>query len=698
MFSAELSAMNTPMAYPDARQDDQADSYHGTTVTDPYRWLEDPDTPESRAWIEAENALAFGFLEKIPVRERIAERLTTLWNYERYGSPSLQGGRYFYGKNDGLQNQSVLYVSESLDAKPRVLLDPNTLSADGTVALAGTAVSEDGKLMAYGLSAAGSDWTEWRVRSVDTGEDLSDHLKWIKFSGVSWAKDGSGFYYSRYDAPPEGEELQQANYYQKLFFHALGTEQSADVLIYERPDEKEWGFNGAVSEDGAYLIISVRQGTEPKNRLFYKSLTDPSAEVVELISELEARYRFLGNDGPVFYFQTNHDAPKSRVITIDTLNPAPAHWREIVPEAAETLEGVSLVGGKLIAEYLKDAATQVKVFALDGAFERIVDLPGIGSAGGFGGKRAQTETFYSFTSFTTPTTVYRYDVSTGTSTVYRQPQVAFTPGDYETSQVFYASKDGTQVPMFLTHKKGLTLDGQNPTYLYGYGGFDISLTPSFSPAQVVWMEMGGILAVPNLRGGGEYGAQWHEAGIKDKKQNVFDDFLAAAEWLIAGKYTSTPKLAIGGGSNGGLLVGACLTQRPDLFGACLPAVGVLDMLRFQKFTIGWAWTSDYGSADNPEDFPYLYAYSPLHNIHPGTSYPATLVTTGDHDDRVVPAHSFKFAAALQAAQSGPAPVLIRIETRAGHGAGKPTAKVIEEAADRWAFLTEVLGMGGVEQG
>ncbi len=687
---AELLGMNTPFTYPAARESDQTDTYHGTEVADPYRWLEDPDSEESRAWIEAENALSFGFLEKIPAREKIAERLTTLWNYERYGMPYLQGGRYFYGKNDGLQNQSVLYVAETLDTVPRVLLDPNTLSADGTVALAGTATSEDGKWFAYGLSAAGSDWTEWHVRNVDTGEDTEDLVRWVKFSGASWAKDASGFYYSRYDAPPEGEELQQANYFQKLYFHTLGTDQAEDVLVYERPDQKEWGFNGSVSEDGAFLIIGVRQGTDPKNRLFYKSLTEPNAQVIELIPDLEAQYRFLGNDGPVFWLRTNLDAPKNRVIALDTRNPGKEHWMEVIPEAADLLESVSLVGEKFIAEYLHDAATEIKVFALDGTFERTVDLPGIGSAGGFGGKRAQTETFYSFTSFTTPTSIYRYDVRAGESTLYRRPEVAFSPDDYETTQIFYASKDGTQIPMFITHRKGLTLDGSNPTYLYGYGGFDISLTPSFSPAQIVWMEMGGILAVPNLRGGGEYGAEWHEAGIKDKKQNVFDDFIAAAEWLIAHGYTSTPKLAIGGGSNGGLLVGACLTQRPDLFGACLPAVGVLDMLRFQKFTIGWAWTSDYGSADNPEDFPYLYAYSPLHTLKPGTAYPATLITTGDHDDRVVPAHSFKFAAALQAAQSGPAPTLIRIETRAGHGAGKPTAKVIEEAADRWAFLVEVL--------
>ncbi len=687
------SGMNTPFDYPPARKSDQVDDYHGTMVADPYRWLEDPDSPESRTWIEAENALAFAFLEKIPARAALEKRLTTLWNYERFGTPYLQGGRYFYSKNDGLQNQSVLYVTESLGAEPRVLLDPNTLSGDGTVALSGTAISDDGKFLAYSLSAAGSDWTEWFVRDIDTGQDLADHLKWVKFSGASWAKDGSGFYYSRYDAPPEGEALSQANYFQKLYFHALGTDQSEDVLIYERPDQKEWGFNASVSEDGAYLIISVRQGTIPKNRLFYKSLTTPNAPVVELISELESRYSFLGNDGPVFWLRTDHAAPKCRVIRVDTQNPAPEHWREVIPESQETLESVNLVGERFVAQYLKDATTQIKVFALDGAFEREVALPGLGSAGGFGGKRAQTETFYSFDSFTTPPTIYRYDMTTGASTLYKQPQVDFAPGDYETFQVFYSSKDGTPIPMFLTHKKGLVLDGTHPTYLYGYGGFDVSLTPSFGVSQLVWLEMGGVLAIPNLRGGGEYGAAWHEAGIKEKKQNVFDDFLAAAEWLIVNKYTSTPKLAIGGGSNGGLLVGACLTQRPDLFGACLPAVGVLDMLRFQKFTIGWAWTSDYGSADSPEDFPYLYAYSPLHNLTPGTSYPATLITTGDHDDRVVPAHSFKFAAALQAAQSGPAPALIRIETRAGHGAGKPTAKIIEEAADRWAFLVEVLGMG-----
>lgn len=684
--------MSNIFEYPAAPLSEQTDNYHGTEVKDPYRSLEDPDTPETRAWVEAENALTFGFLEKIPARAALRARLTELWNYERYGMPSRKGERYFYGRNDGLQNQGVLYVSEGLDGTPRVLLDPNTLSEDGTVALAGYSISEDGTRMAYGLSQAGSDWTEWHVRNVDTGEDLADHLKWVKFSGASWAKDGSGFYYARYDAPPPGEELQQANYFQKLFFHAVSTAQDADVLVYERPDEKEWGFGGYVTEDGDYLIIGIRQGTESKNRVFYKPLTAPDAPVVELLNEFDAQYGFMGNDGPLFWFRTDKDAPRGRVIAVDTHSPDPAGWQTLIPEAAETLNGVGVVGEQFVANYLKDAATLIKFYTLNGEFVRDLGLPGLGSAGGFGGKRTDTETFYSYTSYTVPGTIYRYDVPTGVSTVYRQSNVAFDPAAYETTQVFCPSRDGTRIPLFLTHKKGLTLDGTNPTYLYGYGGFDVSLTPSFSPGQVVWLERGGILAVANLRGGGEYGQAWHEAGKKANKQNVFDDFIGCAEWLIAHKYTSTPKLAISGGSNGGLLVGACLIQRPDLFGACLPAVGVLDMLRFQKFTIGWAWTSDYGSSDNPEDFAYLYAYSPLHNIKPGTAYPPTLITTGDHDDRVVPAHSFKFAAALQAAQSGDAPLLIRIETRAGHGAGKPIAKVIEETADRWAFLVKVLGM------
>ncbi|MDZ7993946.1 MAG: prolyl oligopeptidase family serine peptidase [Nostoc sp. EfeVER01] len=678
------------LTYPTSHKSNQADNYHGTLVADPYRWLEDPDSEETRTWIEAQNKVTFGYLSEIPAREKIKQRLTKLWDYEKYGIPFKEGDRYFYFKNDGLQNQSVLYTLKTLDDQPQVLLDPNKLSEDGTVALSGLSISENGKLLAYGLSSSGSDWQEWKVRNVETGEDLQDHLKWIKFSGASWTHDHQGFFYSRYDEPNEKTRLEDVNYYQKLYYHQLGKPQSEDILIYHRPDQKEWGFSGGVTEDGRYLIISIWLGTDSKNLVFSKDLTNPNAEVVELINQFEADYSFIHNDDSVFYFRTDLNAPRGRVIAIDTKNPAPENWQEIIPQSAETLESVGILNNQFVADYLKDAHSQIKIFDLKGAFIREVELPGLGSAGGFGGKRYDTETFYSFTSFTIPGTIYRYDMVTGKSTIFRQPQVDFNPDDYETEQVFYHSKDGTKVPMFITHKKGIKLDGNNPTYLYAYGGFNASMTPGFSVSLLVWMEMGGVYAMPNIRGGGEYGEEWHQAGMKDKKQNVFDDFIGAAEWLIANKYTKTEKLAIAGGSNGGLLVGACITQRPDLFGAAIPAVGVMDMLRFHKFTIGWAWTSEYGSADNPEEFSVLYAYSPLHKIKPNTAYPATLITTADHDDRVVPAHSFKFAAALQEAHTGEAPTLIRIETKAGHGAGKPTAKIIEEAADKWAFLVRVL--------
>ncbi|MBI2841053.1 MAG: S9 family peptidase [Acidobacteria bacterium] len=691
----------TPV-YPPAPKADQVDDYHGSKVADPYRWLEDPDADQTRAWIDAENKVTFAYLAGIPAREGLRRRLTELWDYERFSVPFKRGSVYFYFKNDGLQNQDVLHVTNGIGGTPRILLDPNTLSADGTVALSGVVPSEDGKLLAYGISVSGSDWQEWKVRDVETGKDLSDHLKWVKFSDVSWTLDGKGFYYSRYDEPNEATRLQAVNYYQRLFYHRVGDPQTGDTLVYERPDQKEWGFGGSVTEDGRYLIIGVWHGTDPKSAVFYKDLTDPLSKVVELLKDWDASYNLIGNDGPIFWFRTDLNAPRGRVIAIDTQNPSRENWKEVIPEATETLQGVSVVGGRFIAEYLKDAHSQIKLFGLDGTFRREVTLPGIGSIGGFGGKRKDTETFYSFTSFTTPSSIYRYDISTGESTLYRSPKVKFNPGDFVTEQVFYSSKDGTRIPMFITHRKGLKLDGHNPIYLYGYGGFNISLTPEFRVANLVWMELGGVYAVPNLRGGGEYGEQWHLAGTKLHKQNVFDDFIAAAEWLIANRYTSTSRLAIGGGSNGGLLVGASITQRPDLFGGALAAVGVMDMLRFHKFTIGWGWTSDYGSSDNPDEFKALYAYSPLHNIKPGASYPPTLITTADHDDRVVPAHSFKFAATMQAAQSGPAPILIRIETKAGHGAGKPTTKLIEEVADRWGFLVRVLGMettmGGIRTG
>lgn len=680
------------LTYPTTATVDQVDVYHGIEVPDPYRWLEDPHSPESRAWIEAQNQVTFGYLDHLPGRERLQARLTELWNYERYGIPFKRGDRYFFYKNDGLQNQSVLYTLPTLDAEPQVLLDPNTLSADGTVALSSIAISENGAYLAYGLSASGSDWTEWQVRDIASGQDFDDHLRWVKFSGAAWTHDHQGWFYSRYDEPDETTKLEAVNYYQKLYYHRLGTPQSDDVLVYERPDQKEWGFSGGVTDDGRYLVISVWRGTDPRNLVFYKDLSSPKNPVVELISAFEAEFSYVGNEGSRFWFRTDLAAPKGRLIAIDLHHPNRPQWQEVIPETNDTLQDVSLLNHQFVVDYLRDARSQVQICDLQGQVLREVALPGIGSVGGFGGKREDTETFYSFTSFTTPTTIYRYDLTTGESQLYRQPQVNIDPADYTTTQVFYPSADGTQIPMFITHKRGLVLDGQNPTLLYGYGGFSISLTPSFSVSNLVWLELGGIYAVPNLRGGGEYGEDWHLAGTKLTKQTVFDDFMAAAQWLVDQGYTCRDRLAIMGGSNGGLLVGACMTQRPDLFAAALPAVGVMDMLRFNQFTIGWAWESDYGSPQDEAEFKALYAYSPLHNLQPGTAYPATLITTADHDDRVVPAHSFKFAAALQSAHQGEVPVLIRIETKAGHGAGKPTAKVIEEVRDRWTFLAANLGI------
>ena len=678
--------------YPPAPTSNQVDDYHGTHVSDPYRPLEDPDSAPTRAWIGAENKLTFGYLEQSPAREKIRARLKDLLNYERYSVPEKKGKRYFYSHNSGLQNQSVLYWMPSLDAEPRVLLDPNTLSADGTVAIGGMDISDDGELIAYSLATSGSDWHEWHVREVATGRDLPDLIKWSKFSGASFSKDGKGFFYSRYDEPKEQSMLRDANYYQKLYYHKLGTPQSADMLIYKRDDHKEWGFGGVVTEDGKYLVIFVSEGTDPKNRIYYKDLTKPDSPVIALLDEKDAVYNFIDNDGPVFWFVTNLHAPLSKVIAIDTRNPGREQWKTLIPESQETLLSAGVVDNKFVASYLKDAHSEVRIFGLDGKFLRAVEMPGIGTVGGFGGKRTDKESFYSYTSYSTPATIYRYDLERGTSTVFRTPVVKFNPEDYETKQVFYTSKDGTRVPMFITARKGAKLDGNNPTLLYGYGGFDISLTPAFSAGNLVWMEMGGVYVQANLRGGGEYGEPWHLAGTKLKKQNVFDDFIAAAEWLIANKYTQPAKLAISGRSNGGLLVGACMAQRPELYGAALPGVGVMDMLRFHKFTIGWAWTSDYGSSDDAAEFAAIYKYSPLHNLKAGTKYPATLIVTADHDDRVVPAHSFKFAATLQAAQAGDAPVLIRIETKAGHGAGKPISKAIEEITDEWSFLVKSLGM------
>jgi prolyl oligopeptidase len=673
-----------PIPYPQTRTQDLVEEIHGHRVADPYRWMEDLESDEIRAWIQNQNSLTNAYLESSPLKEKIQARMHELWDYERYSPPFKRGGRYFFTYNTGLLNQDIFYWMEDLDAEPQVLIDPNTLSEDGTVSLSGAAISRDGRLLAYGLSDAGSDWQTWYVRRVDDGQDLEDRIEWVKFSGASWDKNSTGFFYSRYDAP-QGDALKSANYDHKLYYHRLGTPQSEDRLIYARPDHPKWGFYGQVTEDGNYLIIYVSQGTAKENGVFYLDLEDSQGEVTGLLTDFDAAYELVWNDGTRFFFKTDRDAPLSRVIAIDIDHPHPSKWNEVIPEDTDKLEYADFIGGFFVCTYLHHAAHQVRYYTQDGTPDGELTLPGIGTVMGFSGQGDDPETFYKFSSFTTPGTVFHLDVLNRKETVFRSPDLAFDPADYVSKQVFFTSKDGTQVPLFITHRADLQIDGKVPTYLYGYGGFNIPLPVTFSVPNLVWMEMGGIYAQAHLRGGGEYGREWHEGGMKANKQNVFDDFIAAGEYLIHEGYTTSPYLVIGGRSNGGLLVGACLTQRPDLFGVCLPNVGVLDMLRFHKFTIGWAWTSDYGSPDDPDEFSTLLAYSPYHNIKNGAIYPPTMVLTGDHDDRVFPGHSFKFAAALQKAQAGEAPVLIRIETRAGHGAGKPTAKLIEEFSDMWTF-------------
>jgi len=686
------------MRYPPARHTDHVDDYHGTPVPDPFRWLEEVDTPDTRAWVQAENALTFDYLAAIPEREAIRRRLTALWDYPRFGTPFKKRGQYFFFHNDGLQNQPVLYRQQGLSDRRTVLLDPNQLSADGTVAISTLALSEDAHHLAYATALSGSDWNEIHVRDVATGRDLPDLIRWVKFSTIAWTHDHAGFFYSRYPAPKDDNPRLAVNRFHRLYYHRLGTAQEADELVYERPDQPDWGIGARVSEDGRYLVLSLWLGTDRRNRVYYIDLADPGhpalhADPVQLLDDFDAGYGFIANEGPEFYFRTDLDAPRGRLIAIDSERPARDAWREVIPQTADVLETLVLAHDTWVAAYLQDAHSRLRLFDRSGAPRGEIHLPGLGSAAELSVESARdTEMFFSFTSFLYPTTLFRYDFSAGACTTFQPPQVDFDPDHYITEQVFYTSKDGTRIPMFLTHRRGLPRDHSHPTYLYGYGGFDVSMTPSFSVSVLVWLEMGGIFAVPSLRGGGEYGETWHEAGMRTKKQNVIDDFIAAAEYLITEGYTATPKLAIGGGSNGGLLVGSAMTQRPDLFGAALPAVAVLDMLRYHRFTIGWAWVTEYGSADNAADFPTLYAYSPLHRIRPGTFYPSTLATTADHDDRVVPGHSFKFIAALQAAQASERPVLIRIETNAGHGDGKPTTKLIEEAADRWAFLVRELDL------
>lgn len=684
--TAEVSTLPS-LAYPAARTVDQVDDYFGTRVADPYRWMEDLDSPEIKQWIDQENQLTRSILDQFRDRDAMQRRLMDLINFERFSAPIVRGSRYFYWHNTGLQNQSVLFWMEGLSGEPKVLLDPNTLSADGTVAVIDLSISDDGSLAAYSIADAGSDWITWHMRDVGTGHDLPDLVAWSKFSSASWLKDGSGFFYQGYDRP-KGDALKEANYFHKIFFHKLGTPQNEDRLIFDRPDDKEIHVGAGVSHDGRYLLIYQTKGSSPNNQLTIRDLEDPEGATVTIAEAADAVYSVIDNDRTRFWIHTTFEAPNGCVVQVDLTNPARSQWKTIIPESAHKLDSVSMIDNTLIANYLADAQSMVMLHAVDGALLQQFELPSIGTASGFDGKRTDTETFYQFSNFTTPPTVYRVDMKTRQSSIFRQPKLNFDPAQFATKQVFYSSKDGTRVPMFLSYKKGLTLDGSNPTLLYGYGGFNISLKPEFSAGNLLWMEMGGIYAQPSLRGGGEYGEGWHEAGTRLKKQNVFDDFIAAAEWLVSNRYTSPSRLGISGGSNGGLLVAACELQRPDLFGAAIASVGVMDMLRFDKFTIGWAWKTDYGApSENQEEFRAILRYSPLHNIRTGVEYPPTLITTADHDDRVYPAHSFKFAAAMQAAQSGPNPILIRVETRAGHGSGMPLAKRVEIIVDQLTFLS-----------
>jgi prolyl oligopeptidase len=696
------------LSYPAARRGHVVDTYHGQMVGDPYRWLEDPDSPETRTWVDGQVALTTDWLNEIPRRKPIRERVEELWSYERFGIPYKRGNRYFFSHNSGKQDHSVLYTVDTLEGTPRVVLDPNELSKDGTISAPIKSVSEDGTMLAYGTSDGGSDWRTLHIRYIDSGRNMTETLHWVKFSSLTWTHDSNGFYYSRYPEP--ANPLEDVNENQKLYYHQIGTPQSKDRLVYERPDNPKMGFGTTINDAGDTLFLSISEGTDNKNRLYQRRLDDSTRSFTKLFDEGDAAYWFLGDKQvkdernllakafskkaaePTrrYWIYTNKDAPKGRVIAIDPA--APESWVEIIPESEHVLDDISLTGNRLIAKYLVDARYEVVVYDLNGKKLSTVPLPGIGSAWGFGGEASDSETFFAYSSFSTPTRIYRYDTISAQMDLWRAPEVDFDPEAFETKQVFTTSKDGTQVPIFIMHKKGLKLDGSNPTLLYAYGGFNISLTPSFSISRVVWMEQGGVYVVANLRGGGEYGEAWHKAGTQAHKQNVFDDFYGAAQWLIDNKYTSSSKLGIMGGSNGGLLVGAAITQRPELFGAAIPAVGVMDMLRYHKFTIGWAWADDYGTSADPAMFKVLHGYSPVHNVKEGTAYPPTMIVTADHDDRVVPAHSYKFAAELQHKQTGEHPALIRIETRAGHGGGMPVSMRMDQVADKWAFLVRALGM------
>ena len=681
------------LSYPVSKKIDHVDTYHGETVADPYRWLEDENSAETAAWVESQNRVTFGYLEKIPFRQKLVTRLEKLYNYPKYSAPSRRGEYYFFSKNDGLQNQSVLYVQKGLDGTPEVLIDPNKLSEDGTSRLGTFALSDDGKMAVYGISKGGSDWQDYYVMDIATKKTQSDHLEWVKVSGVAWA--GDGFFYSRYPAPEKGKELTSKNENHLVYFHKLGTPQSEDELVYEDKANPQRFHTVGTTDDERYAILTISERGKGKkgNAIFYRDLKSSDKTWKPIIADIgDDSYGVIDNVGEKFLIETDHKAPNSRIILFDPMNPAESNWKDIVPEKPEPLQGAGTAGGKLFVTYLKDVATRAYVYSFDGKLENEIQLPGLGSAGGFGGRPDDKSIFYTFTSFNFPPTIYKYDIATKKSTLFRAPEIpGFQATDYETKQVFYNSKDGTRVPMFLVYKKGLKLNGNNPTLLYGYGGFNVTNSPGFSSLRMALLEQGVIYASTNLRGGGEYGEKWHEAGTKLKKQNVFDDFIAAAEYLIGNKYTSSDKLAIQGGSNGGLLVGAVMNQRPELFKVAIPQVGVMDMLRFHKFTIGWNWIADYGSSDNAAEYKALRAYSPLHNIKAGTKYPATLITTADHDDRVVPAHSFKYAATLQEAQAGSAPVLIRIDTKSGHGASN-TKKALETTADIYSFILYNLGV------
>lgn len=677
------------ITYPDTKKSQVSDNYFGTIVADPYRWLEDDNSAETGEWVKAQNKVTESYLAKIPFRKQIHNRLTTLWNYPRYGVPFHEGSNYFFFKNDGVQNQSVLYIQKSLKDQPKVFLDPNKLSAEGTMALGSYSVSKDGKYFAYAIATAGSDWNEIYVKETATGKLLTDKIEWVKFSGISW--QGNGFYYSRYDQPAGGSELSSKNEYHKVYYHKLGEPQSADQLIYQNSNFPLRNYSANTTEDEKLLVLYESETTSG-NSLYIKDISNPNNDFIKVADGFRYEYEMVHNEGNQIYIHTNDDAPRYRLIMISLDNPSRENWKTIIAQKDEVLQNVHVGGGRFIAQYMKDATSKATLVDLQGKVISEMELPGIGTLAGFNSKNGESLAFYSFTSFTFPSTIYTFDTKLNKSEVLYKSELDFDANDYESKQAFYTSKDGTRVPMFIVHKKGIEMNGNNPVYLYGYGGFNVSLTPSFSASRLVFLENGGIFVMANLRGGGEYGDEWHRAGTKLLKQNVFDDFIAAAEYLIEKKYTSPKKIAIAGGSNGGLLVGACMTQRPDLFAVALPAVGVMDMLRFHKFTIGWAWTGDYGSSEDEEEFKHLLAYSPLHTLKPGTCYPPTLITTADHDDRVVPAHSFKFAATLQEVQSCNNPALIRIETKAGHGAGKPVSKMIEEATDIWSFTMFNLGM------